>query len=229
MKKMLVIIVVLVIILIGMMIYKNNLKNNSNTVTIGEVEKIENYISKLYMWKEITQEALPAFETVNEAPDRWIWEVVKKEIEEYEVSYETIEEKTKEIFGEEFTKEFPKEGNQSFLYDEATGKYVATEIQLDGKEDNFLLNQIKKTKEGYETEVIEYILDYSEVIASGEENSNISIQNLVGEEIGKVKSTENETNIQQIVKDNINKFSKKKIELVKKEDKLVIKNVKKES
>lgn len=229
MKKMLVIIVVLVIILIGMMIYKNNLKNNSNTVTIGEVEKIENYISKLYMWKEITQEALPDFETINEAPDRWIWEVVKKEIEEYEVSYETIEEKAKEIFGEEFPKEFPKEGNQSFSYDEATGKYLATEIQLDGKEDNFLLNQIKKTKEGYETEVIEYILDYSEVIAAGEENSNISIQNLVGEEIGKVKSIENETNIQQIVKDNIEKFSKKKIELVKKEDKLVIKNVKKES
>lgn len=229
MKKMLVIIVVLVIILIGMMIYKNNLKNNSNTVTIGEVEKIENYISKLYMWKEITQEALPDFETINEAPDRWIWEVVKKEIEEYEVSYETIEEKAKEIFGEEFTKEFPKEGNQSFSYDEATGKYLATEIQLDGKEDNFLLNQIKKNKEGYETEVIEYMLDYSEVIASEEENSNINIQNLAGEEIGKVKSTENETNIQQIVKDNINKFSKKKIELVKKEDKLVIKNVKKES
>ena len=64
MKKMLTIILILVIIFIGMYTYKKN--KNQNTITITEVQKIEEYISKIYMWQEVTNEALPKFNNINE-------------------------------------------------------------------------------------------------------------------------------------------------------------------
>ena len=30
------------------------------------------------MWKEITKEALPTFENINNANELWVWEVIKK-------------------------------------------------------------------------------------------------------------------------------------------------------
>ena len=102
MKKLLAIICVLLVIFIGMYIYKTNA--NQNNVTVSEVQKIEEYISKIYMWKEVTEEALPKFDDINDAPDLWTWEVVKKNLEEYELDYNQIQEKATEIFGNKFTK-----------------------------------------------------------------------------------------------------------------------------
>ena len=59
MKKMLIIIVVLASILIGMIIYKNMAIGSKNDVNIQEVGKIEENISKIYLWKEVTGDALP--------------------------------------------------------------------------------------------------------------------------------------------------------------------------
>ena len=67
MKKMLVIIVILAMILVSMIIYKNIAINKNKSVNVQEVEQIEEYISKIYMWKEITKEALPTFENINNA------------------------------------------------------------------------------------------------------------------------------------------------------------------
>ena len=52
MKKMLVIIVILAMILVSMIIYKNIAINKNKSVNVQEVEQIEEYISKIYMWKE---------------------------------------------------------------------------------------------------------------------------------------------------------------------------------
>lgn len=220
MKKMLIIIIILAIILIGMIIYKNTAVGTKNNVNVQEIEKIENYISKIYMWKEITNEALPAFEDVNSADDLWVWEVVKKNLENYEISYEELEAKAKELFGENFNKQFPKEGNQSFKYDKTSEKYLATETMLDEKEDAFLLNNIEKTKEGYTIEIIEYLEDY------GQENK-IIIRNLQEEEIGQVGINDSETKMQEVVKNNINRFSKKKIYLKNENGNLTVQKVEK--
>lgn len=112
MKKMFIIIIVLAIIFVGMVFYKNNAINSKNSVNVSEIDNIEEYISKIYMWREVTNEALPEFDNINNANELWIWEAVKKNLEEYELSYENIEEKAKELFGDEFTKEFPKERNR---------------------------------------------------------------------------------------------------------------------
>ena len=216
MKRLLIIIVVLAIIFIGMLVYRSNGVNKSQ-VNISEINNIEEYIEKIYMWKEVTKEALPSFDNINDANETWIWEAVKKNLEEYEVDYNTIENKAKEIFGENFEKEFPKEGNQSFEYNEETDKYLAKEVNLDMQEDSFLLNTIEKENEKYKVQIVEYLEDY------GEEES-IIIRNLQGEEIGRIANSESETKAQEIIKKNIDRFTKKNI-ILRNEENLVVEKV----
>lgn len=226
MKKLLAIIGVLLIIFIGMYIYKLNINNKK--VSVSEVTDIEDYISKIYMWKEITNEALPKFDNINNAPDLWVWEVVKKNLEDYELSYDQIEKKGKDIFGENFSKEFPKEGSEYIIYDKNSGKYLATGIGLDSEDDSFLLNKIDKTKEGYKVEIVEYLEDYSEAINVEDENQeyNVYIKNLNEETIATIKSTESETKAIEVVKENVEKFTKKSINLIKNsEGKIYVKSV----
>lgn len=123
MKKMYILIVILAIIFISMLIYKNMSVGTKNSVNVEEVQKIEEYISKIYMWKEVTNEALPSFENIEQANDLWIWEVVKQNLDEYVINYDIIQNKAKEIFGQSFNKQFPKEGNETIMYDEQTGQY----------------------------------------------------------------------------------------------------------
>ena len=215
MKKLVVIILILLIIFIGMYVYRQNkihVNRNSET-TIEEINKIETYLQKIYMWKEITGEALPTFDNINNAPEVWLWEVVKKNLEEYELSYEQIQEKAKELFGEELQKDFPKEGYQYMEYNEDTDTYYAIGSGLDNQEDVFLLQDIQKQEDGYIVEIIEYLEDYSEGYETTETEYNIQIKNIKDETIGTVKSTESETNIQQFVKENVDKLTKKEVHL----------------
>ena len=222
MKKMIIIIIILIIIFSGMLLNKNIAKKNN--VTIDEINKIEEYINKIYCWREVTGEAMPKFEDINNAPDIWIWEVVKKNLDEYEITYEQIMEKAKELFGKNFTKEYPKEGTEYIQYDEETQKYYAIGMGLDEDEDLFLMNTIKKVQNGYEVEIIEYLEDYSnynevienmneEEINQEEINYDIHIKNTEGKIISTVRNTENESKKLEIVKENIDQFTKKVITL----------------
>ncbi len=215
MKKLVVIIIILLIIFIGMYIYRQNqiTINRNNEITVDEINKIETYLQKIYMWKEITGEALPTFDNINNAPDVWLWEVVKKNLEEYELSYEQLQDKAKEIFGNDLQKEFPKEGYEYMEYNEETDTYYAIGSGLDNQEDVFLLDTIQRKENGYTVQIVEYLEDYSEGIETTNTEYNIQIKNLNDETIGTVKNTEDETNIQQIVKDNIDRFSKKEVTL----------------
>lgn len=221
MKKMLVIIVILAMILVSMIIYKNIAINKNKSVNVQEVEQIEEYISRIYMWKEITKEALPTFENINNANELWVWEVIKKNLETYETTYEEIQQKGKELFGEKFERQIPKEGNDSFYYEKESNKYLATEIVLDEEEDSFLLKDIEKEGEKYKVKIIEYIEDYSE-------ENKVIIRNLQEEEIGRVSTSDSETKIKEIVKNNKERFSQKNIEIKKEKDNLVIEKVNKE-
>lgn len=215
MKKLLIIIGILLIIFLGMYVYKNNI--NKNIVTVSEVEEIETYISKIYMWKEVTNEALPKFDNINNVSDLWLWEVVKKNLENYELTYNEIQEKSIEIFGEKLKKEFPKEGSEYIIYEESEDKYYATGIGLDSEDDTFLLNKIEKVRNGYKVEIIEYLEDYSESVNIEDENEeyNIYIKNLEGKVIATIKSSESENRTIEVVKDKIDKFTKKVVTLEK--------------
>ena len=234
MKKLVATIIILLAIFIGMYInQKEEIKNQR--ITAEEVEKIEEYIQKIYMWKEVTEEALPKFQTIEEAPEKWIWEVVKKNIEKYEdITSEEINAKAKELFGENLKKQISEKGNTSFEYNEEEQKYNATNIELDTDNDKFFINKIEKTKNGYEVEIIEYLEDYSEepedfIATDTEENNqegfNIPIKNLSGEKIFTVKNSEGQSKIVEELKSNIDKFSKKKISLEKENDKIYITKV----
>lgn len=220
MKKMIIIIVVLAGVLISMIIYKNMAVGSKNNVNIQEIKNIEENIEKIYLWKEVTNEALPTFDNINDADDLWCWEVVKKNIEKFEVGLEEIENTSKEIFGQDFNKQFPKEGNNTFEYNEENNKYIPNEITLDQLEDNFIINDIKKIKEEYEVEIIEYLEDYSN-------DEKIIIKNLQNEEIGQVNSNESETKIHETVKENGSRFSKKRIHFKNEENKLIVEKVEK--
>ena len=215
MKKLVVIIIILLIVFIGMYVYRQNQieTNRNNEITVDEINKIETYLQKIYMWKEITGEALPTFDNINNAPDIWLWEVVKKNLEEYELSYEQIEDKAKELFGTDLQKEFPKEGYEYMEYNEETDTYYAVGSGLDNQDDVFLLDTIQRNENGYTVQIVEYLEDYSEGFETNDTEYNISIENLNGEIIGTVKNTEDETNIQQLVKDNIDRFTKKQVNL----------------
>lgn len=212
MKKFIVIILILLSIFVGMYIYRKNKieENRRHTISATEVNQIETYIQKIYMWREVTEQALPTFDDINDAPDLWVWEVVKKNIEDYELSYDQIENMAQQIFGENFKKEFPKEGYKYMQYDETSDKYIPVGTGLDNKEDVFLLNNIEKNDEEYTVQIIEYLEEYG-----GEDSANnVKIENLKDEVIENIASTE-ETNIQKIVKENIDKFTKKEIKIKK--------------
>ena len=227
MKKLLAIICILLVIFVGMFIYKNNI--NQNNITVLEVQKIEEYISKIYMWQEITGEALPKFDDINDAPDLWIWEVVKKNLENYELSYDEIQEKATQIFGDNFKKQFPKEGSEYIYYDENYGKYLTTGIGLDTQDDVFYIKKINKTKDGYEVEIVEYLEDYENSMGLEDENEvyDIYIKNLDEETVATIKSNEGETRAIETVKENIDKFTTKTVKLIKNsEEKLFVESVK---
>lgn len=226
MKKLLAIICILLVIFIGMFIYKNNI--NQNNITVSEVQKIEDYISQIYMWQEITEEALPKFDNINNAPDLWVWEVVKKNLENYELSYDEIQEKATQIFGNNFTKQFPKEGSEYIQYDENSEKYIATGIGLDTQDDMFYIKKINKTKDGYEVEIVEYLEDYENAMGLEDETEvyDIYIKNLNKETVATIKSNEGETRAIEVVKENIDKFTTKKVKIIKdKEEKLFVESV----
>ena len=67
MRKMIVAIIILLIIFVGMIIYRNMAISSSNQVSVQEIEQIQTYITKIYMWKEVTAEALPTFENINKS------------------------------------------------------------------------------------------------------------------------------------------------------------------
>ncbi len=220
MKKLIIIMIILLIIFIGMYIYKQNkiITNQASEVSVDEITQIETYLQKIYMWREITGQALPAFDSINNAPDVWLWEVVKKNLEEYELSYEQLENKKKEIFGEDLQKVFPREGYEFMEYDEETDIYYAIGSGLDNQEDVFLLDKIEKKNNGYVVQIVEYLEDYSQGYETTDDEYNIQITNLNDEVVGEVKHTESETNIQQFVKDNIEQFTKKEVNLQKDEN-----------
>lgn len=218
MKKLVAIICVLLVIFIGM--YINKTKSNQKIVTASEVEKVEEYISKIYMWKEVTEEALPEFNNINEAPDLWTWEVVKKNLEDYELTYEEIQQKATELFGKQFTKQFPKEGTEYIQYDEQTDKYITSGIGLDSLDDSFLIKNINKNKNEYDVEIVEYLEDYSNSAGVEDEDEvyDIYIKNLNQDTIATIKSNEGETKAIETVKENIDKFTTKTIKLIKDSD-----------
>ena len=218
MKKLIAIICVLLVIFVGLVMYRKS-NVNANNVTASEVGQIEEYITKIYTWKEVTEEALPTFDNINNAPDLWLWQVVVNNLEEYAVSREQIQSKAMEIFGSNFTKEFPEEGTENLKYDETLSLYIASEVQTDSKEDVFYINKIEKNQNEYRVEIAEYLEDYStETETTNEENSNgydIKIENLNGEEIATVKDTDGETVMINTIKENIDKLSKKVVTLQK--------------
>lgn len=215
MKKLVAIICILLVIFVGM--YVNRSKSNQNLITATEVEKVEEYISKIYMWKEITGEALPKFDNINDAPDVWTWEVVKKNLENYDLTKDEIQNKATELFGNQFKKQFPQEGTEYMQYDEKLGKYISTGIELDTLDDCFYIKNIKKTKDGYEVEIAEYLEDYVNSLGVEDENEiyEIYIKNLNEETIANVKNTEGETKIIEVVKENLDKFTTKTVNLKK--------------
>lgn len=223
MKKMIVTIIILLIIFVSMVIYKDIEKKSE--VKIDEVNQIEEYMKKIYGWKEVTNEALPEFDDINNADEKWIWGTVRENIDDYEIEYNKIEETIKELYGKEFKKQYPKEGTEFISYDSESQKYQIKEINLDAMKDSYLLNMIEKNSDGYTIEIIEYLIDYTD-----SENGKIFIKNLNNENIYELKEDQVvESNLKKLIKQDISKFSKKRITLEKEEEKLVIRKVEKEN
>lgn len=220
MRKMLITIGILLTIFVGMVIHKVTVvKKEQSQVSAGDVEKIQEYIEKIYLWKEVTNEALPVFDDINQADSKWIWEVVKNNLDDYSISYDDANKKVKELFGQECNVQLPKEGNDSFVYNEKTEKYDATNVELDNKQDSFLIDDITKTDDGFCVGIIEYLVNH-------ENENNEIIENTNEEKIETVEiSNDSDLKIHEIVKNNKDKFSKKTIYLKNENNSLVVTKV----
>ena len=222
MKKMIVTIIILFIIFISMIIYRNSEKEAE--IKIEEVNKIEDYMGKIYGWKEVTNEALPVFSDINEADEKWIWGTVRENIDDYEIDYEQIVKTAKELYGNNLNKKYPKEGTDFISYDEESKKYLINDITLDAIKDSYLLNKIEKNNNGYVAQIIEYLVDYTEA-----DNGKVVIKNLNDETIMEVtEESATESNIKKIIKENIDRFSKKKVTFENEDEKIIVKKVEKE-
>lgn len=222
MKKMIVTIIILFIIFISMVICKSSAKKSE--ITVNEIEQIEDYIGKLYAYKEITGEALPEFQDINDADEKWIWGITRENIDDYELDYKKIEETIQELFGNSLNKKYPKEGTEFITYNKEKQKYITKELTIDAIKDSYYIQKIEKNNNEYAVRIVEYLVDYTD-----EEGRTVKIKNLKEEIIKEITDREaTEENITKIVKTNIDKFSKKQVTLEKDGEKLVIKKVEKE-
>ena len=222
MKKMIVIIIILLIIFISMVVYKNSLAKSD--VTVEEINQIEEYIDKIYSYKEITGVSLPIFEKIQDADEKWIWGIVRKNIDDYEINKTQIENTINNLFGRNLNKEFPNEGTELITYNEEKQKYITKELQIDAIKDSFYIQKIEKDKDTYLVKIVEYVLDYTD-----ESGKKVVIKNLQDEVIKELNQKQvTEEIITDIVKQNINKFSKKQVTIEKEDEKLVIKKVEKD-
>lgn len=222
MKKIIAIICILVLIIIGIFVYKKTVNKNKN-VTADEVVNIQNYISRVYMWQEVTDEALPKFDNINNAPDKWLWKTVLKE--DYELTYDEIEQTATSLFGKDLTKQFPKEGIDGIVYDDEIQKYAILGMDLDSYEDSFLIKNIEKNKNEYKVEIAEYLVDYSgipdddsDLESETSPEYDVYIEDLNKNQISTIKSSEivdGDTKIIEKVKENIDKFPTKTLTLNK--------------
>lgn len=89
---------------------------------------------------------------------------------------------------------------------------------MDEDSDEFLLNTINRVENGYEVEIVEYLENYSE-------EQSVIIKNLSGEEIGRAGINDNDTKMQQVVKEHLDRFSKKKVYLKNEDGRLVVQKV----
>lgn len=216
MKKMFITIVILLIIFIGLLIFRTNEKEAE--IKIDEINRIEEYIKKIYGWKEITDQALPEFDNINNANEKWIWGILRDNIDDNEIEYEKIEKTRKELFGNNFNKEYPKDGTDFISFDEQSGKYQVKQMNIDAINDTFLINKIEKNNNGYDVEIVEYLVDYT-----NSDTEKIKIKNTNDEEIYELTEEEaTDGNIKKVVKENMDRFTKKQVILEKSNENIYI-------
>ena len=107
-------------------------------------------------------------------------------------------------------KNFLKKETAVFHLIKNHGKYEATEVELDQKQDTFLINEITKTKDSYKVEILEYLVDYT--------NEEV---------IGTIGNSNNNTEIQEMVKNHKDRFTKKNVTLKKEDNNLIVQKVEK--
>ena len=218
MKKMWIIICILTIVFISMISYRSIKINGKENISIEEITNIEKYIKQIYAWKEVTKEALPEFENIEKASEEWKYEVIKKNIGEVEISKETIENKGKELFGNEFTINEDKILINYFEHDKEKKLYYALPIELDSEFDTFIIDKIEDYGKYYSVRILEYLEDYGE-------EGKVKIRNTNEEEIGRVSEESSELEKKQIVKEHKNRFTSKELKIDKNQK--IIKSVEK--
>ncbi|MBR0350810.1 MAG: hypothetical protein IJH76_03180 [Clostridia bacterium] len=222
MKKMIVTIIILLIIFISMVVYKNSLAKAE--VTLEEINQIEEYMDKIYSYKEITGIALPEFDNPQNADEKWIWGIVRKNIDDYEIDKSKVQGTINDLFGNTLNKEFPNDGTEFITYNEEKQIYITKELQIDAIKDSFYIKKIEKNDNEYSVHIVEYLVDYTD-----ESGNKAIIKNLSDETIKELSQKQaTEENITKAVKENMSKFNKKEVTLEKQGENIVIKKVEKE-
>ena len=80
-------------------------------------------------------------------------------------------------------------------------------MNIDAINDTFLINKIEKNNNGYDVEIVEYLVDYT-----NSDTGKIKIKNVNDEEIYELTEEEaTDGNIKKVVKENMDRFTKKQV------------------
>ena len=91
-------------------------------------------------------------------------------------------------------------------------------MNIDAINDTFLINKIEKNNNGYDVEIVEYLVDYT-----NSDTEKIKIKNTNDEEIYELTEEEaTDGNIKKVVKENMDRFTKKQVILEKSNENIYI-------
>lgn len=190
-------------------------KNNDEIkeqITAIEKNAIKEYVAKIYKYGTIG--TIPNFSDINEADEEWLWYVAFRECGAEQIYKPEIILVAKELFGKQFGKE-PGNNILGAYWDEE-GQYYTSKAHglMVEEEPHYIIYNVVKNDNKYNVEIVEYLLDMSEVIKGEKENITIGIKNK-DKELKRVLASNDDDyiEIEKYVKENASKFSSRILEI----------------
>lgn len=178
MKKDKIIYIIIIVLILGFVIYKKIIEvpgHIAGQIAIEDLisqvhyEDAQKHLEDIFIENEnsFNNITVPEFKNINDAPEKWIWNVLYNNLEneENKYTYEQIQEKLINLFSSEFERKFPEEGIDGLIEKNIENNiYYKTEIKKDNtKKYGYCIKSLTQEDTMYKIYIIEYTLLCDEV------------------------------------------------------------------